>query len=171
VFARQQPKAAKPRSRVFARQQPKAAPQPPAMMAAVEPLARLDAPAIAEQATAVMPVLAAASLPAPAPVPVPMPGEVGAVRGMPLEAAAVPPVADVAPDAQLALRQLAASGTLELRRTARLLSGASSQAGTVAELATGMLVFPTGNIQGNMLEVEDEMGNKGWVPSAVVSAP
>jgi len=156
----------KPRSRVFARQQPKAAPQPPAMMAAVEPLARLDAPAIAEQATAVMPVLAAASLPAPAPVPVPMPGEVGAVRGMPLEAAAVPPVADVAPDAQLALRQLAASGTLELRRTARLLSGASSQAGTVAELATGMLVFPTGNIQGNMLEVEDEMGNKGWVPSA-----
>jgi len=161
----------KPRSRVFARQQPKAAPQPRAMMAAVEPLARLDAPAIAEQATAVMPVLAAASLPAPAPVPVPMPGEVGAVRGMPLEAAAVPPVADVAPDAQLALRQLAASGTLELRRTARLLSGASSQAGTVAELATGMLVFPTGNIQGNMLEVEDEMGNKGWVPSAVVSAP
>lgn len=153
----------KPRSRVFARQQPKAAPQPPAIMAAVEPLARLDAPVIAEQATAVMPVLAAASLPAPAPVP--MPGEVGAVRGMPLEAAAMPP------DAQLALRQLAASGTLELRRTARLLSGASSQAGTVAELATGMLVFPTGNIQGNMLEVEDEMGNKGWVPSAVVSAP
>ena len=159
----------KPRSRVFARQQPKAAPQPPAIMAAVEPLARLDAPVIAEQATAVMPVLAAASLPAPAPVP--MPGEVGAVRGMPLEAAAVPPVAAVPPDAQLALRQLAASGTLELRRTARLLSGASSQAGTVAELATGMLVFPTGNIQGNMLEVEDEMGNKGWVPSAVVSAP
>ncbi|ALJ29786.1 Curli production assembly/transport component CsgG [Stenotrophomonas acidaminiphila] len=157
----------KPRSRVFARQQPKAAPQPPAIMAAVEPLARLDAPAIAEQATAMMPVLAAASPPAP----VPLPGEVGAVRGVAPEATAVPPVADVAPDAQLALRQLAATGTLELRRTARLLSGASSQAGTVAELATGMLVFPTGNIQGNMLEVEDEMGNKGWVPSAVVSAP
>ncbi|WP_243350329.1 CsgG/HfaB family protein [Stenotrophomonas acidaminiphila] len=157
----------KPRSRVFARQQPKAAPQPPAIMAAVEPLARLDAPAIAEQATAMMPVLAAASPPAP----VPLPGEVGAVRGVAPEATAVPPVADVAPDAQLALRQLAATGTLELRRTARLLSGASSQAGTVAELAAGMLVFPTGNIQGNMLEVEDEMGNKGWVPSAVVSAP
>jgi len=159
----------KPRSRVFARQQPKAAPQPPAIMAAVEPLARLDAPAIAEQATAMMPVLAAASPPAPAPVP--LPGEVGAVRGVAPEATAVPPVADVAPDAQLALRQLAATGTLELRRTARLLSGASSQAGTVAELAAGMLVFPTGNIQGNMLEVEDEMGNKGWVPSAVGSAP
>ncbi len=159
----------KPRSRVFARQQPKAAPQPPAMMAAVEPLARLDAPAIADQATAMIPVLAAASPPAPAPMP--LPGEVGAVRGVAPEATAVPPVADVAPDAQLALRQLAATGTLELRRTARLLSGASSQAGTVAELATGMLVFPTGNIQGNMLEVEDEMGNKGWVPSAVVSAP
>lgn len=157
----------KPRSRVFARQQPKAAPQPPAIMAAVEPLARLDAPAIAEQATAMMPVLAAASPPAP----VPLPGEVGAVRGVAPEATAVPPVADVAPDAQLALRKLAATGTLELRRTARLLSGASSQAGTVAELAAGMLVFPTGNIQGNMLEVEDEMGNKGWVPSAVVSAP
>jgi hypothetical protein len=139
------------------------------MMAAVEPLARLDAPAIADQATAMIPVLAAASPPAPAPMP--LPGEVGAVRGVAPEATAVPPVADVAPDAQLALRQLAATGTLELRRTARLLSGASSQAGTVAELATGMLVFPTGNIQGNMLEVEDEMGNKGWVPSAVVSAP
>ena len=159
----------KPRSRVFARQQPKAAPQPPAIMAAVEPLARLDAPAIADQATAMIPVLAAASPPAPAPMP--LPGEVGAVRGVAPEATAVPPVADVAPDAQLALRQLAATGTLELRRTARLLSGASSQAGTVAELAAGMLVFPTGNIQGNMLEVEDEMGNKGWVPSAVVSAP
>lgn len=159
----------KPRSRVFARQQPKAAPQPPAIMAAVEPLARLDAPAIADQATAMIPVLAAASPPAPAPMT--LSGEVGAVRGVAPEATAVPPVADVAPDAQLALRQLAATGTLELRRTARLLSGASSQAGTVAELATGMLVFPTGNIQGNMLEVEDEMGNKGWVPSAVVSAP
>jgi len=158
----------KPRSRVFARQQPKAAPQAPAIMAAVEPMARLDAPAIAAQATAVMPVLAAA---AAASLPLPVPGEVEAVPGLPVAPTAVPAVVDGVPDAQLALKQLAGAGTLALRRTARLLSGANSQAGTVAELATGMLVFPTGNIQGNMLEVEDEMGNKGWVPSAVVSAP
>ncbi|MCD9086930.1 CsgG/HfaB family protein [Stenotrophomonas sp. SY1] len=66
--------------------------------------------------------------------------------------------------------RLAKGGTLALRRTARLLAGASSQAEMVAELAMGMLVFPTGNTQGSMLEVEDEMGNKGWVPSVAVSA-
>ncbi|MGH8055398.1 MAG: CsgG/HfaB family protein [Stenotrophomonas sp.] len=64
--------------------------------------------------------------------------------------------------------KLASGGTLALRRTARLLAAASSQAAAVAELAAGMLLFPTGNKQGSMLEVEDEMGNKGWVPAVAV---
>lgn len=63
-----------------------------------------------------------------------------------------------------------AGDTMVLRRTARLLAAASSQSETVAELSVGMLVFPTGNAQGSMLEVEDEMGNKGWVPLAAMAA-
>lgn len=67
-----------------------------------------------------------------------------------------------------AVQQLASGGTLVLRRMARLLSGASNQAGVVAELKAGMLLFPTGSAEGSMLNVEDEMGNKGWVPAAAV---
>ena len=67
-----------------------------------------------------------------------------------------------------AVQQLASGGTLVLRRMARLLSGASNQAAVVAELKAGMLLFPTGSAEGSMLSVEDEMGNKGWVPAAAV---
>jgi curli biogenesis system outer membrane secretion channel CsgG len=35
----------------------------------------------------------------------------------------------------------------------------------VRPLETGMLLYPTGNKQGVMWEVEDELGNKGWVSS------
>ena len=59
--------------------------------------------------------------------------------------------------------------TLELRRTARLLAEPSSAAGVVAELRAGMLLFPTGTRQGAMIEVEDEMGQRGWVPQAAVT--
>lgn len=75
-------------------------------------------------------------------------------------------VAAVEPGA--AAQQLASGGTLVLRRMARLLSGASNQAAVVAELKAGMLLFPTGSAEGSMLNVEDEMGNKGWVPAAAV---
>jgi hypothetical protein len=33
----------------------------------------------------------------------------------------------------------------------------------VRPLDVGMLLYPTGNKQGVMWEVEDELGNKGWV--------
>ncbi|MGE8279613.1 MAG: hypothetical protein ACN6O2_04185, partial [Stenotrophomonas sp.] len=68
------------------------------------------------------------------------------------------------------VEQLARGGTLVLRRVARLLAGANSQSQAVAELKTGMLLFPTGSTEGSMLEVEDEMGNKGWVPAAAVES-
>ena len=35
----------------------------------------------------------------------------------------------------------------------------------VRPLEPGMLLYPTGNKQGVMWEVEDELGNKGWVSS------
>jgi hypothetical protein len=35
----------------------------------------------------------------------------------------------------------------------------------VRPLETGMMLYPTGNKQGVMWEVEDELGNKGWVSS------
>lgn len=78
-----------------------------------------------------------------------------------------PPAAAAQP--QDLANNVVAGASLVLRRTARLLSMASNQAETVAELRTGMLVFPTGTQEGNMLEVEDEMGNKGWVPAAAVT--
>lgn len=63
---------------------------------------------------------------------------------------------------------LAGAGTLVMRRLARLLAQPSIQADVVTELREGMLVFPTGASEGALLEVEDEMGNRGWVPSAAV---
>lgn len=59
--------------------------------------------------------------------------------------------------------------TLVVRRIARLLAAADSQSATVVELKAGMMVFPTGARDGVMVEVEDEMGNKGWVPNAAVT--
>jgi hypothetical protein len=35
----------------------------------------------------------------------------------------------------------------------------------VRPLDAGMMLYPTGNKQGVMWEVEDELGNKGWVSS------
>ena len=36
----------------------------------------------------------------------------------------------------------------------------------VRSLDVGTMLYPTGHTQGVMWEVEDEMGNKGWVSSA-----
>ncbi|WP_039730917.1 hypothetical protein, partial [Pseudoxanthomonas sp. GW2] len=82
--------------------------------------------------------------------------------------AAPAPAAVVAPDMD-ADAELLASQTLALRRTARLLAQPSADADVVAELRTGMLLFPTGGKQGTMLEVENEVGQRGWVPSAAVT--
>ncbi|MDR1075237.1 MAG: CsgG/HfaB family protein [Xanthomonadaceae bacterium] len=39
---------------------------------------------------------------------------------------------------------------------------------TVRALDPGMMLYPTGNKEGAMWEVEDEMGNKGWVSSTMM---
>ncbi|WP_313169835.1 hypothetical protein [Stenotrophomonas sp.] len=51
---------------------------------------------------------------------------------------------------------------------ARLLTQPDSQSTVVAELKPGMLAYPTGGRNGGMIEVDDEMGNRGWLPSAVL---
>lgn len=67
------------------------------------------------------------------------------------------------------LSALTAKSSLSLKRVARLLSVANSSGNTVIELQPGMIVYPTGESEGNMLRVEDEMGNQGWIPSVAVA--
>ena len=38
----------------------------------------------------------------------------------------------------------------------------------VRDLDPGMMLYPTGNKEGTMWEVEDELGNKGWVSSTLL---
>ncbi|HET6397413.1 MAG TPA: CsgG/HfaB family protein [Pseudoxanthomonas sp.] len=63
----------------------------------------------------------------------------------------------------------AASATQALRVTkpARLLANAKGTGQAVRSLDPGMLLYPTGNKDGLMWEVEDELGNKGWVNSTM----
>ncbi|WP_083490699.1 CsgG/HfaB family protein [Stenotrophomonas humi] len=70
--------------------------------------------------------------------------------------------------AQQVAGQSGNAGTMMLHRMARLLSQPDSQATVVAELKPGMLAYPTGGRNGGMIEVDDEMGNRGWLPSAVL---
>ncbi|MBB3227203.1 curli biogenesis system outer membrane secretion channel CsgG [Luteibacter sp. Sphag1AF] len=53
-------------------------------------------------------------------------------------------------------------------KPARLLPNAAGTGKAVRTLDPGMMVYPTGNKQGVMWEVEDEMGNRGWVSSALL---
>ncbi|HSR65564.1 MAG TPA: CsgG/HfaB family protein [Xanthomonadaceae bacterium] len=51
-----------------------------------------------------------------------------------------------------------------MQKPGRLFSSPDGK-GVVRPLDAGMLLYPTGNKQGVMWEVEDELGNKGWVSS------
>ncbi|HEY0660450.1 MAG TPA: CsgG/HfaB family protein [Lysobacter sp.] len=50
----------------------------------------------------------------------------------------------------------------------RLLANAAGTGKAVRPLDVGMMLYPTGNKNGLMWEVEDELGNKGWVSSALL---
>ena len=54
---------------------------------------------------------------------------------------------------------------LRVTKAARLLANAQGTGQAVRSLDPGMLLYPTGNKEGLMWEVEDELGNKGWVNS------
>ena len=56
-----------------------------------------------------------------------------------------------------------------LSRPGRLLVSADGSGGAVRDLEPGMLLYPTGTREGTMWEVEDEVGNRGWVNSAQLS--
>lgn len=57
---------------------------------------------------------------------------------------------------------------VSVAKPARLLKSANGKGGSVRDLDPGMMLYPTGNKSGMMWEVEDELGNKGWVNSASV---
>lgn len=54
-----------------------------------------------------------------------------------------------------------------MSKPGRLLKQASGKGGAVRSLDAGMMLYPTGNKDGLMWEVEDELGNKGWVNSTL----
>lgn len=53
-------------------------------------------------------------------------------------------------------------------KPARLFATANGSGKVVRPLEVGMMLYPTGNKQGVMWEVEDEFGNKGWVSSTLL---
>ena len=59
------------------------------------------------------------------------------------------------------------SQALRVTKPARLLANAKGTGSAVRELDPGMLLYPTGAKEGLMWEVEDELGNKGWVNSTM----
>ena len=60
-----------------------------------------------------------------------------------------------------------AEQAVTVTKPARLFKGADGK-GVVRELEVGMMLYPTGTKQGAMWEVEDELGNKGWVSSSLL---
>ena len=57
---------------------------------------------------------------------------------------------------------------IAITRIARLFQEADPSSATVTQLKPEMIIYPTGEFQGSMLKVKDEMGNAGWVPLFVV---
>lgn len=62
-----------------------------------------------------------------------------------------------------------AAQAVTVAKPARLLSSADGKGGAVRELEVGMMLYPTGNKQGAMWEVQDEIGNRGWVSTLVLN--
>lgn len=60
-----------------------------------------------------------------------------------------------------------AQQAVAMNKPGRLLRQADGSGGAVRDLDAGMMLYPTGNKAGMMWEVEDELGNKGWVNSSL----
>jgi len=56
---------------------------------------------------------------------------------------------------------------VEVIKPARMLSDPQGEGPAVRSLDVGMLLYPTGNKENMMWEVEDELGNRGWVNSTM----
>jgi curli biogenesis system outer membrane secretion channel CsgG len=55
--------------------------------------------------------------------------------------------------------------TVSMTRAGRMYTTSSPNSKVVRSLSAGMLLYPTGNKDGAMWEVKDELGNQGWVSS------
>ncbi len=55
-----------------------------------------------------------------------------------------------------------------MTKPGRLFANPAGTGTPVRPLEAGMMLYPTGNKEGAMWEVEDELGNKGWVSSMLV---
>ena len=54
-----------------------------------------------------------------------------------------------------------------MSKPGRLLASPDGSGSMVRTLDVGMMLYPTGTRQGVMWEVEDELGNRGWVSSSL----
>jgi curli biogenesis system outer membrane secretion channel CsgG len=54
---------------------------------------------------------------------------------------------------------------VSMTRAGRMYTSASPESKVVRPLSAGMMLYPTGNKDGAMWEVKDELGNQGWVSS------
>lgn len=54
-----------------------------------------------------------------------------------------------------------------MQKPGRLLRNADGNGGAVRDLDVGMMLYPTGNRADLMWEVDDELGNRGWVNSTL----
>lgn len=61
-----------------------------------------------------------------------------------------------------------AQQAMRVTRAGRLLKASNGKGAAVRDLDPGMLLYPTGKKAGTMIEVEDELGNAGWVSSNLV---
>lgn len=62
-----------------------------------------------------------------------------------------------------------AAQAVTMTRPGRLLASADGSGEAVRDIEPGMLLYPTGTRAGTMWEVEDEVGNRGWVNSTQLS--
>ena len=58
-----------------------------------------------------------------------------------------------------------AQQAVTMSKAGRLFANSKGTGTVVRPLDPGMMLYPTGNKDGVMWEVEDELGNKGWVSS------
>jgi curli biogenesis system outer membrane secretion channel CsgG len=61
-----------------------------------------------------------------------------------------------------------ATQAVTVAKESRLLANSKGTGKAVRTLDPGMMLYPTGNKDGMMWEVEDELGNKGWVNSTMI---
>lgn len=60
-----------------------------------------------------------------------------------------------------------AQQAVTMAKPGRMYTSSSPKSAVVRTLDPGMMLYPTGQKDGMLWEVEDELGNKGWVSSVL----